>query len=208
MKNMNKKVWILIAALAVLALGLGAYAATHLVVKAQPEMAGVNTEVKTDEGTDMQTMDADDAAGEEIVEIFDLSGKVIEVGEGFFVIDAGQMGAVQVNTGDDTIFEGVTMEEIALGQYVQVLYDGKMTRSLPAQIYALKVGMYAISGEVKAAEEGSITLLRDEIGDEVIVFLPEGAQEIAVGSHVIAYTNGAMTMSLPAQTTALGIALQ
>lgn len=205
----NKKMMIaLFAALAVLAMGLGVYAATHFVVKPQQVTVDVKTEEKADEAanTQIEEIDADD--GEQAAEIFDLSGEVIELGEGFFVISAGQMGPVQVNTGDDTIFEGVTMEEIALGKYVQILYDGKMTRSLPAQIYALKVGMYAISGEVKAVEEGAITLVRDEIGDEVIVYLPEGAPQMAVGSRVIAYTNGAMTMSLPAQTTALGIVVK
>jgi len=68
--------------------------------------------------------------------------------------------------------------------------------------------MYAVRGEVAAVEEGAITLVREEIGDEVIVFLPEGAPQIFVGDSVTAYTNGAMTMSLPAQTTALGVVIE
>jgi len=189
---MKKK--IVMIALAALVLVIGVIAVTAVTA---------DKEAETMEQTQVTTGPVSGAE-----EVFDLSGEVIELGDGFFVMQSGEMGPVQVNFGDDTLFEGVAMQEIALGQFVQILYDGKMTRSLPAQVYALKVGMYPIGGEVTAVEEGSITLVRDEIGDEVIVFLPEGAPQIAVGDHVIAYTNGAMTMSLPAQTTALGIVVE
>lgn len=147
-------------------------------------------------------------SGSEAAVIEELDGEVIEIGEGYFVMNSSVMGGVQVNFGEDSLFEGVEPEMLAIGQFIQVMYDGKMTRSLPPQVFALKVGMYPVAGEVTAAEEGSITVLRDEIGDEVIVFLPENAPEIAVGDHVTAYTNGAMTMSLPAQTSAIGIVIE
>ena len=195
---MNKKIAMIVLA-AALVLALGA-AAVFAMTQKQEEATQPEATVQADAG--------EAQSGEEAMEIFELSGAVIEFGEGYFVMQDASAGVVQVNTGDDTLFEGVTAEGIALGQFVQVLYDGKMTRSIPAQVYGLKVGMYPVRGEVTALEEGSITLVREEIGDEVIVFLPEGAPEITVGDQVIAYTNGAMTMSLPAQTTALGIAVE
>ena len=201
---MNKKlVMIVLAAVLVLAIGAAAvFAAADKTEKT--DMVTVETAqpdaLETEEGVAGEEEDA--------MEIFELSGTVIEIGEGYFVMQDAVNGVVQVNTGDDTLFEGVTAEEIALGQVVVVFYDGKMTRSLPAQVYGLKVGMYPVRGEVTAIDEGSMTIVREEIGDEVIVFLPEGADAVAVGDKVVAYTNGAMTMSLPAQTTALGIAVE
>jgi len=140
--------------------------------------------------------------------IEELDGEVIEIGEGYFVINSSIVGGVQVNFSEDSLFDGVQPEELAVGQFVQVMYDGKMTRSLPPQVFALKVGMYLVKGEVTAVMEDAITVLREEIGDEVIVFLPEGELEITVGDHVTTYTNGAMTMSLPAQTSAIGIVIE
>ena len=192
----NKKMIALAALLAVvLTMVLGVKAA-QLFVEEKQGVPAVDETVTVTDGE------------EEDMEIFELSGEVIELGEGYFVFMDAQMGAVQANFGDDTFFEGVSAQEIALGQFVQVLYDGKMTRSIPAQVFALKVGMYPVSGEVIAVEAGAMTLVRDEIGDEVIVFLPEGAPQIAVGAQVTAYTNGAMTMSIPAQTSALGVVIQ
>ena len=106
-----------------------------------------------------------------------------------------------------TLYDGADPDELAVGQYVQVMYDGKMTRSLPAQVYALRVGLYPLSGVVKELDEDRMTVARAEIGDEVIVFLPEDAPQMAVGDSVTVYTTGVMTMSLPAQTTAIGIVL-
>ena len=136
-----------------------------------------------------------------------LGGEVTEVGEGYFVMADAELGEVQVNLGDDSAFDGVELDELAAGQYVYVIYDGKMTRSLPPQVFALRVSMYATTGEITELTEGKMTLVRDEIGDEVIVFLPEDAPQLAVGDSVTVYTTGVMTMSLPAQTTAIGIVL-
>ena len=86
-----------------------------------------------------------------------------------------------------------------------MVYDGKMTRSIPAQITALLVGVYAVEGEVTEIADGRITVKRADTGEEVIITLPENAQEIAVGDAITAYTTGAMTMSLPPQMNAVAI---
>lgn len=141
-------------------------------------------------------------------EVFMLGGEVTELGEGYFVMSDAELGEVQVNLGDDTLFDGVEMDALAVGQYVYVLYDGKMTRSLPPQVFALRVSMYAVSGGITELTEGKMTLVRDEIGDEVIISLPQDAPELSVGDHVTAYTTGIMTLSIPAQMNAVKIVLE
>lgn len=200
-----KKKTMMIALCALILVCVGAYAATHMVVLDKPQMENVDA-VKTDEQTEAvemaQTAEQAETAEAEIVE---LGGKITEIADGYIVIETLMHGMVQVNLGDDTLYDGADPDELAVGQYIQVMYDGKMTRSLPAQITALKVGLYPVSGVVKELGENSVTLSREEIGDEVIVFLPEGAEALSVGDSVTAYTNGAMTMSLPAQTNAIGV---
>lgn len=200
-----KKKTMMIALCALILVCVGAYAATHMVVLDKPQMENVDA-VKTDEQTEAvemaQTAEQAETAEAEIVE---LGGRITEIADGYIVMETLMHGMVQVNLGDDTLYDGADPDELAVGQYIQVMYDGKMTRSLPAQITALKVGLYPVSGVVKELGENSVTLSREEIGDEVIVFLPEGAEALSVGDSVTAYTNGAMTMSLPAQTNAIGV---
>ena len=200
-----KKKTMMIALCALILVCVGAYAATKITVTDKPQMENVDA-VKTDEQTEAvemaQTAEQAETAEAEIVE---LGGRITEIADGCIVIETLMHGMVQVNLGDDTLYDGADPDELAVGQYIQVMYDGKMTRSLPAQITALKVGLYPVSGVVKELGENSVTLSREEIGDEVIVFLPEGAEALSVGDSVTAYTNGAMTMSLPAQTNAIGV---
>lgn len=138
-------------------------------------------------------------------EVFMLGGEVTELGEDFFVMTDAELGEVQVNLGDDSAFDGVEPDELAVGQYVYVIYDGKMTRSLPPQVFALRVSMYATAGSITELTEGKMTLVRDEIGDEVIISLPQDAPELSVGDHVTAYTTGIITMSIPAQMNAVKV---
>ena len=77
--------------------------------------------------------------------------------------------------------------------------------SLPPQVFALRVSMYVTSGEITELTEGRMTLVRDEIGDEVIISLPQDAPALRVGDHVTAYTTGIMTMSIPAQMNAVKV---
>ena len=192
--KMNKKMMMIVLAvvLAIAVIG-AAFALTADKDNATEQIdVQVTTETADQEETDMP-------------EIVEISGEIKEIGEGYILIMDSVHGAVQVNLGDDTLYDGADLEELTVGQYIQVMYDGKMTRSIPAQVYALKVGLYPVSGVVKEVGEGSITLSREEIGDEVIVFLPEGAATPNVGDSVTAYTNGAMTMSMPAKTHAIGV---
>ena len=196
---------LMIAALALL-LAVGALVAlAENNAKEAPQ--DIATDVaETEQVTIDETAEADGVSEEdEMPEVFMLGGEVTEVGEGYFVMADAELGEVQVNLGDDSAFDGVELDELAAGQYVYVIYDGKMTRSLPPQVFALRVSMYATTGEITELTEGKMTLVRDEIGDEVIISLPQDAPALAVGDHVTAYTTGIMTMSIPALMNAVKI---
>ena len=139
---------------------------------------------------------------EEAIEIVEIMGTITEITDDYVMIDADAMGMIQANTSVDTLIEGV--EELAVGQTAVILYDGKMTRSLPAQITALKIGVYEVKGTVTAVEEGRVTIDQGEAGEAVLT-LPEGAPEVAVGDAITAYTTGVSTMSLPPQMNAIAI---
>ena len=198
----NKKNMLLIA-LAVIVIAVAAFAAVHAVVLNADEVR--TTEVVT--VTEPQEKDEAEGAllteEEEMIEIMDITGTITEITDEYVLIDAGEMGMVQANTSDDTLIEGV--DELAVGQTVVILYDGKMTRSLPAQITALKIGAYEVKGTVTEIADGRITIANGESGEETVLTLPESAPEIAVGDAITAYTTGVSTMSLPPQMNAIAI---
>jgi len=195
MKN-KKIVMLLLAAVVVIALVIGAVFMVNKDV-AEVEMTEVVT--VTDEGAAQD----DGESAEEMIEIVEVTGTITEITDEYVMIDAGEMGMIQANTSDDTLIEGV--EELTVGQTAVILYDGKMTRSLPAQITALKIGVYEVKGTVKEIAENRVTITKTEGGDEVVLTLPENAPEIAVGDAIIAYTTGVSTMSLPPQMNAIAI---
>ena len=200
-----KKKTMMIALCALILVCVGAYAATKITVTDKPQMENLVESTGHTETAETTEITEQTGTAEAEAEIVELGGRITEIADGYIVMETLMHGMVQVNLGDDTLYDGADPDELAVGQYIQVMYDGKMTRSLPAQITALKVGLYPVSGVVKELGENSVTLSREEIGDEVIVFLPEGAEALSVGDSVTAYTNGAMTMSLPAQTNAIGV---
>lgn len=133
-----------------------------------------------------------------VQEVFDMAGIVTEIGEGFVMIETADGQMIQVNTFEETIFEG---KEIATGDYIHVTYNGQMTFSIPAQIAAQKIGCYAHTGVVGEVTEGQFTL-----ETEMELILVNAAIEqmagLQPGMNVTVYSNGAMTMSLPAQVGA------
>ena len=193
----NKKMVLLIAAVAVVVAVL-AFAAVHAVNKDVAEVKTTEVITVTDADVAVQEMDGE----EETFEIVELFGTITEITEDYVMLDAGEMGMVQANTSIDTLIEGV--EELSIGQTAQILYDGKMTRSLPAQITAMKIGVYAVKGTVQAIEDGRMTIVQAE-GGEVVLTLPQSMPEIAVGDAITAYTTGVSTMSLPPQMNAIAI---
>lgn len=202
----KKMIWVLLA----LVLALVVAAAVFFAVN--KDMAGVKTTetvTVTDESTaepeNVEEAEAE-ALGEEDepeIELVTLTGVITGITDEYVLLDAGEMGQIQANLSEDTLIEGV--EELAVGQTAIVTYDGKMTRSLPAQVTALRIGVYEVRGTVKAIEEGRITVEKTEGGDEVVLTLPEGAPELQAGDAIIAYTTGISTMSLPPQMNAIAI---
>lgn len=200
----KKMIWVLLA----LVLALVVAAAVFLAVN----MAGVKTTetvTVTDESTaepeNVQEAEAETLGEEDEpeIELVTLTGVITGITDEYVLLDAGEMGQIQANLSEDTLIEGV--EELAVGQTAIVTYDGKMTRSLPAQVTALRIGVYEVRGTVKAIEEGRITVEKTEGGDEVVLTLPEGTPELQAGDAITAYTTGISTMSLPPQMNAIAI---
>ena len=130
-----------------------------------------------------------------VEEIFDMAGTVTEIGEGFIMIQTADGQLVQVNTFEETLFEGKEIEE---GDYIHVAYNGMMTFSIPAQIAAMKIGCYAHTGVVGEITEGQFAL-ETEMEMILVNATAEQLEGIEAGMTVTVYSNGAMTMSLPAQ---------
>ena len=89
-------------------------------------------------------------------------------------------------------------KEIAVGDFIHITYNGQMTFSIPAQIAAMKVGCYAHTGVVGEITEGQFAL-ETEMEMILVNATAEQLEGIEAGMTVTVYTNGAMTMSLPAQ---------
>ena len=200
---MNKKIVMLLIAVAVIAAVViaGVIVTNFDVVESKTAEVAIVTDEAAQTG---EALDAQDelAGEEEMFEIAEIYGMITEITDEYVLIDAGQMGMIQANTSMDTLIEGV--EELAVGQTAQIIYDGKMTRSLPAQITSLKIGVYPVMGTVQAIEEGRATIMQAE-GGEVVLTLPESMPEIVVGDAITAYTTGVSTMSLPPQMNAIAI---
>lgn len=193
----NKKMLLLIAAAAAIVVIIGGVIALNMAQVVEVKTTEVVT--VTDAGVPAEQ---ETTGEEEAIEIMEIMGTITEITDEYVMIDAGEMGMIQANTSMDTLIEGV--EELAVGQTAVILYDGKMTRSLPAQITALKIGVYEVKGNVIAVESGRVTIDQGENG-EVVLTLPENAPEIVVGDAITAYTTGISTMSLPPQMNAIAI---
>lgn len=160
---------------------------------------------EAEEMEEMEEMEESEEAEEieEIAEIFDISGEILEITPEYILIGNEMLGEVQVNLAEGTVIEGAHALEV--GQTVVIMYNGMMTRSLPAQITAMHIGVYVVEGSVTAVEDEFVMILREDTEEEVMMTLPENAPELKEGDRVIAYTNGAMTMSLPPQMNAIAI---
>ncbi|MBQ4608170.1 MAG: hypothetical protein IJO02_01640 [Clostridia bacterium] len=186
-----------IIAVCALAAGMTKDAETENAVKVE------NAENVQSAETAQSAADAEENSLQEPVEIMELFGMIVEITEDYVVLETAEHGGVQANLTEDTIVEGVDALEV--GQTAIVMYDGKMTRSIPAQITALKIGVYTLRGEVTEIGEGVITVKNADTQEDVILTLPQDAMQVAVGDQIIAYTTGMATMSLPPQMNAIAV---
>ena len=169
----------------------------------------------------------DDAEVADENEVYYLTGQITEITDEYIILEGTEQGTVQVNLFDDTAFGGKFPDEFAVGEYAQVIYDGKMTRSIPPQVTALAVDVCVLEGKVaEILEDGRVLIDRMDVmeqqvdsqmkedgtveteaaytPEQVILSLPEGV-ELKVGDNAVFYTTGVSTMSLPAQMNAIGV---
>lgn len=147
----------------------------------------------------------DDAEVVDENEVYYLTGQITEIADDYIILEGTEQGTVQVNLFDDTVFGGKLPDELAVGEYAQVLYDGKMTRSIPPQVTALAVDVCVLEGKVaEILEDGRVLIDRTDVTEQVILSLPEGV-ELKVGDSAVFYTTGIATMSLPAQMNAIAV---
>ena len=129
-------------------------------------------------------------------------GYILEMlDDGSFLLLNQDNQTVQVNTDENTVTD--LAEPLHAGQYVVVDYDGKLTRSLPAQLYAQHIFGATLKGIVSAVNEREVTLIEDETQQEYIVHLPEDVELPTEGEHIAVHFNGVIALSLPAQLSAL-----
>lgn len=143
---------------------------------------------------------AETEATEAEPEFFTAEGIVTEIADAYFILDTQDMGEIQVNFDAETYFTDYV--PFACGQYAFVMYDGKMTRSIPAQIYAMNVTVSRVVGKVIGLnDEHGFIVIYNELQGEVIVYLNEtdSALNYEKDEYVMVYNNGAMTLSLPPQ---------
>ncbi len=136
-----------------------------------------------------------------------MEGLILEITEEGILMDDVNRGEVLIVTDENTVWDGVyaaeneeTTEEPAVGHYIAVETNGKLTRSLPPQAYALRVGCHKLVGTATELTEEGFLLTGDPTHGEVQV---NTAAQIYLNAPVTVYYNGAMTMSLPGQVSAL-----
>lgn len=132
-----------------------------------------------------------------------LEGLVTEVLEQGFVMEDTELGSVLLNVDETTVMDGILAEEdIEVGQYVFVEYDGRLTRSLPPQAHADRVGCYRLTGTVDLSLSIGVLLTGDPIFGDVIIRVDGSMPHLFQGMPITVYYNGVMAMSYPGQVTA------
>ncbi|NLI21242.1 MAG: hypothetical protein GX418_06835, partial [Clostridiales bacterium] len=133
-----------------------------------------------------------------------LRGLITEVGDGFFLMEDETVGDVRVNLRDGvTVYDGIAARDaMAVGQYVFVTHTGAMTRSIPPQVTALKVGCYVVSGTAEEILLTGVLVGGDAVLGEVIVRVDDQMPTVHRNVPITVYYNGVMTLSLPPQISA------
>ena len=205
------KKWMIFAAaiLVVLGIGFAVKGASDKKQSTTPEGAAVpetTTNAPSEEAETANALREETETEDGAEEIDTLCGQITEINDEYLILEGTQQGTVQVNVFDDTLYNGSLQQgELAVGQYAEVIYDGKMTRSIPAQIAALAINVYPLTGTVDAVEEdGRVLVTPADGGEQVVLSLPDGVT-MEAGETATFYTNGMATMSIPAQMNAIGV---
>ena len=205
------KKWMIFAAaiLVVLGIGFAVKGASDKKQSTTPEGAAVpetTTNAPSEEAETANALREETETEDGAEEIDTLCGQITEINDEYLILEGTQQGTVQVNILDDTLYNGSLQQgELAVGQYAEVIYDGKMTRSIPAQIAALAINVYPLKGTVDAVEEdGRVLVTPADGGEQVVLSLPDGVT-MEAGETATFYTNGMATLSIPAQMNAIGV---
>ena len=132
-----------------------------------------------------------------------IEGEITAIEENAITVTDVELGDVLVHIDENTAFEGAAAPgALAVGQYVYVDYDGKMTRDIPPQITAQKISCFTVSGVVAEILEDGFLVSGDEINGDVIVHADATMPHVYLNVPVTVYFNGVMAMSLPGQISA------
>ena len=132
-----------------------------------------------------------------------VSGVVKETTQSGFLMQAEDFGEIFWTVNTETVLEGVLAgTPLSPGMFVIARHNGVLTRSLPPQAHAQRLGCYPLKGTVKALYEDSLLLTGDSVFGEVLVSLPASAPHLFPTMPLTIYYDGAMTLSLPAQVSA------
>ena len=200
------KKWMILAAaiLVVLGIGFAVKGASDKKPAVQPD--GTAAPEATTEPEQAEVLTDETLTEDGMAQVYSLYGQITEITDEYLMLEGTEQGKVQVNLLDDTLYNGaIQQSELAVGQYAEVLYDGKLTRSIPAQAAALAVNVYPLTGTVdEVQEDGRVLVIPTDGGAQVLLSLPEGTT-VAVGETATFYTTGVATMSIPAQMNAIGV---
>ena len=201
------KKWMMLAAaiLVVLGIGFAVKGAGDKKLAVQPEATAVpEATTEPEQAADALTDEAETEEG--MAQVYMLHGQITEITDEYLTLEGTEQGKVQVNLLDDTLYDGaIQQSELAVGQYAEVLYDGKLTRSIPAQAAALAINVYPLAGTVEEVQEdGRVLVTPADGGAQVLLSLPDGVT-MEAGETATFYTNGMATMSIPAQMNAIGV---
>ena len=105
--------------------------------------------------------DGPSAEANELADVVLLDGFITDVLDDSLLLLTKDGLAVEALLNEDTIFEG---KNAAIGDYVQIVYNGIMTRSLPAKITAMAVRNHMLMGVVSDLAETGFTLT---FGEEI-----------------------------------------
>ena len=200
-----KKWMILVAAiLVILGIGFAVKGASDKKPAVQPD--GTAAPEATTEPEQAEVLTDETLTEDGMAQVYSLYGQITEITDEYLMLEGTEQGKVQVNLLDDTLYNGaIQQSELAVGQYAEVLYDGKLTHSIPAQAAALAVNVYPLTGTVdEVQEDGRVLVTPTDGGAQVLLSLPEGTT-VAVGETATFYTTGVATMSIPAQMNAIGV---
>lgn len=132
-----------------------------------------------------------------------VSGTVTEITDEAIILMNADEQLIQANLTADTLLEG----ELTEGALVLISYDGKMTRSIPAQITAISITVveeeYALSGFVAEVTDEYFTFTTAD--EQLIQANLSTPCDLLEGDLVLVTYNGQMTFSIPAQITAMDV---